>query len=181
MRTLISLQLLLLLSVAVPSQRAFGDDPASEQGETQGSKKAAEQRGQTAAAFTVNKKTYKLKHAVAFQGHWFDERVPTVLFCEKPIPLEKLKAAVKKGFDEQEMLLLSLGRFLVVRFESPEEPTVSGWADNLSLGSTHALTSKASIKDQRIRGTIAMPEPEELGPFKFHFEMKFDLSISKFE
>ena len=177
MRASFMLGLVFLITQSAVSEALAAEEIA----DRQNAAKEAKKKGPTDATFMVNKKTYPLKHAVAFQGYWFDEKVPMLLFCEKPIPLDKLKAAVKNGFDKQEMFMLRLGRYLLIRFTSADTPTISGWADNLSLGSTSDLKSDTKIKDNHIQGTVAMPQPEELGPFKYQFKARFDLAITKLE
>ncbi len=162
-------------------QPAGGDKPAPQQQEKKDAARDKQKPGKTIATFVVNSKTYNFKHAVAFQGYWFDEKVPTVLFSEKPIPLDRLKAALRKGFDGQEMFTLRLGRHLIIRHTSADKPTVGGWADNLSLGGSSDLESEIRVDEGRIRGKVAMPKADQLGPFTYRFEAEFDLELAEFE
>src|SRR4051812_17738490 len=45
----------------------------------------------------IGGKTYTLKYAVAYSVKVFDEVATSVIFAEQPVPVEKLKAALRDG------------------------------------------------------------------------------------
>ena len=108
----------------------------------------------------MNGKVYKLKHVVAFEGWWFDEKVPTVIISEKPLNFAKVKAAINKDFDAQELALLSqrIGRYLKVTVSDENNPSLSGWADNLSFSTSGKKGSRVQVSGGRVLGKVGMGE-----------------------
>lgn len=133
------------------------------------------------ASITVNKKRHNLIYGIAFRGHWFDEEVPMVFFCEKQISVQKLQAAVNGGFDSQELYFLEQDRFLLLRCTSTDRPTVSGGADGLSIGSSDDVAAKIRVTGNRIAGEVGTIKPDSSGPFTFSYKMEFDLPITAFD
>jgi len=133
------------------------------------------------ASITVNKKLYNLKYGIAFHGHWFDEKVPMVLFCEKQISVQKLRAAVSGGFDSQELYFLEQDRYLLLRCASADSPTVSGGMDNLSISSSNDVAAEIKVAGKRIAGKVSTTKPESSGPFTFNYKMEFALPITAFD
>ena len=132
------------------------------------------------ASITMNGKVHQLDHVVAFEGWWFDEKVPTVIISERPLKLANVKAAINKDFDAQERALLSqrIGRYLKITVTDEKNPSLSGWADNLSFSASSQAGSQVQISDRRIQGKVGIPTAEKLGPWTYQFDAEFNVAIS---
>jgi hypothetical protein len=125
------------------------------------------------AHVTVTKKTFWLKHAIAFEGNWFDDKVPFVISPEKPVSERDLQAAVEKGFDAQGLFFMEMGRHLCV--QCGDTTSISGWAENLSFGSTDDLVADVKVENDRIKGTLTFSRLQQLGPFEYSYNVEFNL------
>ena len=133
------------------------------------------------ASITMNGKVHQLKHIVAFQGWWFDEKVPTVIISERPLNFASVKAAINKDFDAQELALLRqrMGRYLKITVSDEENPSLSGWADNLSFSASGSNgESEVQVSEKRISGKVGMAKAEKLGPWTYQFAAEFNVAIS---
>ena len=132
------------------------------------------------ASITMNGKVHQLKHVVAFEGWWFDEKVPTVIISEKPLNLANVKAAINQDFDAQELALLNqrIGRYLKITVTDDKNPSLSGWADNLSFSASGSDGSQVQVSEGRIHGNVGMAKAEKLGPWTYQFAAEFNVAIS---
>ncbi len=128
-------------------------------------------------SITIGGKTHKLPHVVAYPVKVFDEEGIAVLFCEKEIPVEKLKAALikDKGSDDSFNLFEPQVK---VNFNKAGEPSFSNsWADNNSISvSGGGLKGELVVKDGRAIGQATMTtgdKPED----KKSFDIRFDVAL----
>lgn len=132
------------------------------------------------ATITMNGKVHQLKHVIAFDGWWFDEKVPTVIISEKPLDFSKVKAAVNRDFDAQELALLKqrIGRYLKIVATDEKNPSLSGWADNLSFSTSGKDGSRVQVSETRVSGKVGLAKPKKLGPWTYQFKAEFNVPIS---
>ena len=125
----------------------------------------------------VEGKDYKLQHVVAYETKYFDEKAIAVFLCAKPIPMEKLKEALKTGSDN---FTYFEPKVKLTFDQSGKLISVFAWADNSSMstsGSIGAAKVEASFNNGKAHGTVALAN-EDSGP-KYRFDVTFDTPILK--
>ncbi|MES2789546.1 MAG: hypothetical protein V4719_07985 [Planctomycetota bacterium] len=127
--------------------------------------------------FTIDGKTYKLPHVVVYTTKVFDEDGIAVFFCEKEIPIEKLKAALVKGKGSDDSFNLFEPQ-VKVTFNKKGEPSYSNaWADNSSISvSGGGLKGQLVVKDNRATGQATM-ETGDTPESKKSFDLRFDAPL----
>ncbi len=125
---------------------------------------------------TMAGKTYKLANLVAYEVKVSDEKRTALFFSEKPINLDKLKAALKKDGTDS-------GIFEVqpqVRLQIDASDTVTKmdlWVDGVSVSSNADLAGDAIVEDGRARGTAKLTKPGEFFGKEYTFEVTFDAEV----
>jgi len=123
-------------------------------------------------------KDYKLQHVVAYETKYFDNKAIAVFLCAKPIPMEKLKKALKAGSDDD--FTYFEPQVKLTFDQSGKLISVFAWADNSSMsasGSVGAAKVEASFNDGKAHGTVALAK-EDSSP-KYRFDVTFDTPILK--
>jgi hypothetical protein len=126
----------------------------------------------------VDGKDYKLQHVVVYETKFFDDKAISVLLCEKPIPIEKLKEELKKGSDDS---------FFIFEPEVKLTFDPSGkllgiflWADNNSIsvgGTMDNAKIDASFNGGKAKGKVALAKGD--GSSKYAFDVSFDAQVVK--
>ena len=126
---------------------------------------------------TLGDKTYKLQHVVVYRLKVFDDEGIAVLASEKPIPLDKLKNALRNGRGSDDAFSL-FQPHTKVTFSKEGKPRFSNsFGDNFSLSvSGPNLTGELTVKNARARGTIHL-DPEDGKGAKGSFDARFDVAM----
>ena len=124
----------------------------------------------------VNDKPVKLGSVVAYQVKVFDDVRTAILFTEKPINMEKLKASLKKEGNDSG--LFEFQSQVKVEINKDDQPSMmSLWHDNASLNSNSDLVGEVIVEDGRARGTVKLGKPSEFIGKTFGFEITFDVEV----
>ncbi|MCX7422137.1 MAG: hypothetical protein NT013_21705 [Planctomycetia bacterium] len=124
----------------------------------------------------VNDKPVKLGSVVAYQVKVFDDVRTAILFTEKPINMEKLKASLKKEGNDSG--LFEFQSQVKVEINKDDQPSMmSLWHDNASLNSNSDLVGDVIVEDGRARGTVKLGKPSEFIGKTFGFEITFDVEV----
>lgn len=124
---------------------------------------------------TLGNKTYKLPNVVAYEMKHFDDPVTAIVLSEKPLNMDKLKAAVgKKSIDDYFEFTPQVK--LIVDAEDNLN-SIFIWADNVSVGGNDDLAGDVVIEDGRARGTAKLTKPGEFFDKKYTFELSFDVDV----
>jgi len=142
----------------------------------------ADEKIETVATVLYAGKKYALKHAAAYQKEEFEQLATVIMFCDKPIPLEKLRRAIAKE---------DLSLFDVFEFEIPTyfEMTLTGdytsitcFVEGASLNLTSdEIKATAVTRNGRVRGKVQLPKPKEFFGKPFRFDAAFDLELLRAE
>ena len=125
---------------------------------------------------TMDGKTYKLANLVAYEVKVFDEKRVALFFSEKPINLDKLKAALKKDGTDSGIFEIQPQ----VRLQIDASDTVSKldlWVDGVSVSSNADLAGDVIVEDGRARGTAKLTKPGEFFGKEYTFDVTFDVEV----
>lgn len=126
----------------------------------------------------LSDKAYKLEQAVAYQARLYDNDVLVVLLSDKPIPLDKLKAALVEGKGSDDRFSL-FQPHVKVTFDQDGKPLYcSCWAANtsLSISGSEDLKGQRTLKDGRVRGSTSLVRSDKPGS-KDGFDARFDVAL----
>lgn len=124
---------------------------------------------------TLGNKNYKLANAVAYEMKRSDETVTAVILSEKPLNMNKLKAALgKKSIDEY---FEFIPQVKLIIDSSDNVNSMSIWVDNTSISGNADVDGDIVIEDGRARGIAKMTKPGEFFDKKYTFELSFDLEV----
>lgn len=128
-------------------------------------------------SLTIGSKTYKLANVVAYEMKQFDKPMTTIVFSERPLDLNKLKAALGKKSADDYFEFIPQVKLLIDGDDNVS--SVHIWADNTSIsgsGNTDA-ESDIVIEGGRARGTAKMTKPGEFFDKKYTFAVSFDVDV----
>ena len=147
------------------------EDPQAAQPE------AASAAKTSVGTFTIGGKTYKLPHVVVYQTKVFGDEGIAVLFCEKEIPVEKLKAALVKGKGSDDSFNLFETQ-VKVTFNKEGQPSFSNsFADNSSISvSGGSLKGQLVVEKGRAIGQATM-ETGDKPADKKSFAIRFNAPL----
>jgi len=130
------------------------------------------------AKLTIGGKAISLPNVTVYETQQFDNLVTAVLFTERPINLNKLKASLAKSRSDDEFNEFQAQIKLVIN-ANEQLQGMSIWCDGLSISSSGADNIKTSvvIEDGRARGTVKTTEPGETFGKKYDFEVSFDTAV----
>ncbi|MCI0747715.1 MAG: hypothetical protein L0Y58_20100, partial [Verrucomicrobia subdivision 3 bacterium] len=118
--------------------------------------------------------TFKLTHAVAFESKSSDEKELNILLGVKPIPVDKLKAALEKEGSDSSFFFFEPQ--VKVKFEEGKASYTFAYADgtSINLSGSKRLTGEATLKDGVVSGQAKLEaNPEDEGRFKCSFDIQF--------
>jgi len=119
-------------------------------------------------------KDYKLEHPVAYETKYFDNKAIVVLLCAKPIPVDKLKKALKAGSDDD--FTLFEPQVKLTFDPSGKLMSVFLWANNNSInfsGAVEGAKVDANFANDKAHDKVALANE------KCHFDVAFDTPIMK--
>ncbi len=158
--------------------KQLSDAPKPETSEPDKPKKGIAKLPKLASSGTllVNDKPIKLASVVAYEVKTFDDKRTAIFFTEKPINMEKLKAALKK--DGSDSGLFETQSQVKVEIDKDDRPAMmSLWCDGASLNSNSDLIGDVIVEDGRARGTVKLGKPSEFFGKTFSFEITFDVEV----
>lgn len=118
----------------------------------------------------------KLSNVVAFETKVFEEKRTAVLFTEKPINIQKLKAALAKSGSDSGFF--EFQSQVKVEFDKTDRPVGYGmWSNNDSLSSNADLVGDVIVEGGRARGTVKLSKPAEFFKKQYSFELTFDVDV----
>src|SRR5262245_19287753 len=91
---------------------------------------AVQQAKPVEGTMVLDKRTYKLAHVVAYETGSGDEVGVTVLASDRKIPIDQVKAALRKNDGSDEDLALRQPYLMVMLKKSGELVGCRAWADN---------------------------------------------------
>jgi hypothetical protein len=122
-------------------------------------------------------KTYKLEHVVVYRTKIFDDDGIAVLVSDKPIPVDKLKTALRDGKGSDDRFNLFQPHAKVTFSTEGKVQFSNAYGDNTSLSvSGPSLTGELTLENGRARGTIRLMPGDENG-HKGSFDACFDVAM----
>jgi hypothetical protein len=122
-------------------------------------------------------KTYKLDHAVAYPTKTFDEDSVSVIVSPKPIPVDKLKAAIAKGKGSDDSFMFWEPHIKLTYKTSGEIQFCNAWASNNSLSvSGSDLTGRVVIQKDRAGGDAILKQDAD-SDRKRSFSLQFNTPL----
>ncbi|MGE0758562.1 MAG: hypothetical protein AB7O38_16160 [Pirellulaceae bacterium] len=124
--------------------------------------------------------TYELKHAVAFEKKEFDRTIPVVVFCDRPIDLEKVRRLVAAGEEVSLFEAAPRGADASLEVRMTDSTTsitcFLGNGASINISSTKIETNFRADSG-RLRGQSRLPEPEDFFDKPFQFTATFELPL----
>src|SRR4051812_5507788 len=107
-------------------------------------------------------KTYKLKYAVAYPVKVFDDAGTSVIFAEQPVPVEKLRAALRDGNGSDDKFFLFKPHVTVTFDKAGKVMFCNAYGDNNSVSvSGPKLSGELASKDGRATGNAALTADDD--------------------
>lgn len=143
------------------------------------SKPAANSKGPSCqGTLQVAGQNYPLKHVVAYETKVFDEVGIAVLLSDRPIAVDKLKAALKADGGSDDHFNVFQPHVKITFSKSGEASFCNAWAANTSISvSGSKLKGELAEKDGRVSGKASMDYGEEEAERKSGFELQFDAPL----
>ena len=116
-----------------------------------------------------------MNHAVAYAAKFFDSEATVVLLCSKPIPMDKLKEALKSDDDDNDFSLPE-PRVKLTFEPSGQLMSVFAWADNRSIslsGKAEGAKVDATFANGKAHGKVTVKSD------KCQLDVSFDTPILK--
>ena len=120
--------------------------------------------------------SYKLEHVVAYESKVFDDYLISVTLADKPLPMEKIKTALRDGKGTDDKIFL-FQPHTKITFGKDGKPMFSNsYADNASLSVSGSLKGELKVKDGRVIGNASMKTGDEDKGIS-SFDVRFDVEL----
>lgn len=124
----------------------------------------------------IGGKTYKVEHVVAYESKVFDDNLISVTLADKPLPMEKIKTALREGKGTDDKIFL-FQPHTKITFGKDGKPMFSNsYADNASLSVSGSLKGELKVKDGRVIGNASMKTGDEDKGIS-SFDVRFDVEL----
>ena len=130
--------------------------------------------------FQYGSKTYKLQHGLAYKNKRGDQVATIVYLTEKRFPpaaLKSLKQALQTSGNDDEFDIFDPFFFIAVRIDGETEPSINVMLPDGGGFNITKDESNATINDDRVRGRIYLPKPQEVFGKQYQFDVKFDVRL----
>lgn len=138
--------------------------------------KKPEPKPEAKGTLTLNGKTYKLEHALAYETTKFDVKFTTIYLSEKPLDASKLKASFKKKGNDDDFH--AFDAHLRLMFDDTGklfQISMHAGGANIILQGDPNIRAEATIKDGVAKGTAKSVKPDK----DYEFEVAFDVKLTK--
>jgi hypothetical protein len=136
----------------------------------------AEEAQAPAGTMQIGEKSYNLIHLAVYETKSNDEDVVVLLASNRKLPIEKVKAALREG-TEDESREINQPHIRVVFNKSGKPEMCSARTDNSSFSTGgSSLTGEVTVEDGKARGTAALKMQGD-EKFRRGFEIKFDVAL----
>nr|ACS68541.1 hypothetical protein [uncultured bacterium FLS18] len=124
-------------------------------------------------------KAIKLRHALAYKSKFFDDPCTVVLLTARPVydrDMNNLKQMLKE--DGSDDAFFASGPNVKLSLDAEGKLMfMFAWVDNMSINTNSGVDMDVEIEGNRVHGTAAMPEAQEIADSEYRFEVTFDVEL----